>query len=287
MIPLRQESEDCRGALEASDIARLSTIARSDCGITLGDDKADFLIARLSRRLSVGGFDGYQAYCDFIESPGGAEERRVFLESIATHTTSFFREAGHFEWLANSGISSLREHGAGIARDLTVWSAACSTGQELYSALMTIAQENLSGRQDVRFAGTGTDLSRDVVRSAQQAVYSDQEISGLSQEMRQKFLLVSKKDPKVFRVCPDIRRKSDWQVANLTQRQSLMGMAVDVIFIRNVLIYFDEATQARVLENVISCLRPGGFILTGHSETSVIRRMGLKTIRPTIYQKAL
>ena len=271
--------------LHEKDLTRLAVIADREAGISLGPDRADFLIARLSARLAANGLLDFSAYCDLLERPDGKAEVRIFLESIAIHTTSFFRERGHYDWLRNTGFRMLWELGAGHSRDLVIWSAACSIGAELYTAMITCMQARGDDMPGFRFQGIGTDLSRQVVRIAENAVYSAEEIIGIPDELRRSCLLSSKTGDRRYRIVPELRRKTTWRTGNLSHGGTLGHIQADVVMLRNVLIYFDERTQARVISNVLDRMRPGGFLLTGHSETATARGQSLEIIRPTIYRK--
>lgn len=267
------------------DVERLSVIAQREAGISLGQDKADFLQSRLARRLAKTGLSSFKDYCDYLDRPEGKAEIRVFVESIATHTTSFFRESTQFDWLGTTGLDMLWDGGAGQTRDLVTWSAACSIGSELYTALMVLHSAGTKRFGRIRCKGIGTDLSRQVVRVAENAVYSRQEIDGIHPDLRPDYLLSSKSGADRYRIAPVLRHLTEWRVANLTDRAMLSGIEADVVFLRNVLIYFDADTQQQVLQNVLGRLRPGGFLMIGHSETGTLRDLGLTTVRPTVYQK--
>lgn len=269
------------------DIDRLAAISDREAGISLGQDKVEFLINRLGRRISALGFNGFTPYCDLLEQPGSNAERRAFIEAITTHTTSFFREKLQYDWMLQSGFRELWNIGAGHSRHMAIWSAACSTGQELYSALIASQHARARNFPGMRFRGIGTDLSRRVVQKAETAVYVEEEIAGIPREMRPSCLLTSKSGDGRYRIVPELRRLTEWRTANLTAIGTLAGIEADIIMLRNVLIYFDEETQNRVIANVLSCLRPGGYLLTGHSETAHPRTHGLDVIRPTIYRKPI
>ncbi len=271
--------------ISSYDLARLSVVADREAGIQLGPTKAEFVTSRLSRRLISLGFTDYRQYCDLLDSPQCGDEIRVFLEAIATHTTSFFRESGQFDWLLENGFAEMFETGAGKARDLVIWSAACSTGQELYTAMIVADQASRTTAPGLRFSGIGTDLSREVVETAKRAVYARAEVMGVPKEMRPDCLLSSISDDGRYRIVPALRRRTQWRLANLTKPETLSRINADIAFLRNVLIYFDDDTQLQVVKNVVSRLRPGGILMTGHSETAQVRNLSLTPIRPTIYRK--
>ncbi len=268
---------------EALDI--LAAIAAREAGLLIGPDKSDFLIARLQGQVARLGLGDLTAYARHLAVPAHGLDRRHFVEALTTHTTSFFRETRQFDWLLAEGLGRLAARGVGRDRPLDVWSAACSSGQELYSALMALAAADLGGGRAPRIAGLGTDLSRPVLRRAERAIYSREEIAGIPEALRRRFLLVARGDPDCFRVAPDLRRLAQWRRANLTEGSSLAGLDVDVAFLRNVLIYFDGATKDRVLRNVLARLRGGGYLLTGHSEAIDWARYGLRALGPSIYEK--
>ena len=271
--------------ISTRDIERLAVIAAREAGIELGQDKADFLLSRLSRHLDQDGLASFSQYCDVLERPGATAQIRRFVEAITTHTTSFFRERGHFDWLWSHGFRELWSKGAGRSRDLVIWSAACSTGQELFSAMICAQHAATRDFQGMRFRGIGTDISSKVVAQAQSGIYSQPDIIGVPAELRAQSLLSSKAGDGRYRIVPDLRQRTNWRLANLTRVNTLTNIDADIVFLRNVLIYFDDDTQISVIRNVLSRLRPGGFLLTGHSETAHARTLDLTVIKPTIYRK--
>ena len=272
-------------APSAGDMFRLNAISETAAGIVLGEDKGDFVLTRLSRRLTHLGVGSFHEYCNLLESSGGQAELQAFLEALTTHTTSFFREKKHYDWLLSTGFEELTRTGAGVYRDLVIWSAACSTGQELYSAMIAAQQVRIDGLGKLRFAGVGTDLSASVVRTARNAVYREPDIAGIPKEYRATTLLSSRSGDGRCRIVPGLRDRVEFRTANLTKAKTLTEVTADVVFLRNVLIYFDERTQSAVISHVLSRLRPGGILLTGHSETAHVRNKGLHVIAPTIYRK--
>lgn len=249
------------------------------------EDKSDFLIARLQDRLSAVNVDSFDAYCAYLEGASGVSEIPEFTEALTTNTTSFFREKGQFTWLEQEGLADLIDHAPTRKGTLTVWSAASSSGQELYSAMMLAAGFVQDTGQKCTLQGFGTDLSQDVVSKARQAIYSKSEIAGIPDEHRRRYLLSAKAQDGRYRIAPQIRKITDFRIANLIQRQSLSDIRADIALLRNVLIYFTDEHQQLVLNNVIANISVGGYLLTGHSETGLVREHGLKMVRPTIYQK--
>lgn len=269
--------------LRPDDIKELVALARRVLGITVSDRKTDFLTGRLGRRLVAHGLTSYAEYCRLLQAD--AAERVAFGEALTTHTTSFFREKAQYDWLLSEGLPAFDASGLLKQRELVIWSAACSSGQEGYTALMVAHQARDRGLWNLAPRLIGTDVSRPVIRQAAQAVYSRQEAEGIPIDLRRRFLLSSKTADGVYRIVPELRSQSTWRQANLASGEGLDGIAADVVFLRNVLIYFDEEIRARVIDNVYGRLRPGGFLMTGHTEASHARRDGLELVRPSIFRK--
>lgn len=266
--------------------ARLLTeLARVHAGLNLKSQKRDFLRARLTRRLAAVGAEDFSAYARRLASDQAGEEIRFFVEALTTHTTSFFREEAHFHWLEKVGLPALAEQGAGVERPLQIWSAACSTGQELYSALMLATEVGDRRRGGLRVQGLGTDISARILGRARNAVYPPSEIAGLDEPRRRRFLLRAKSGPARYRIAPELRRKTLWRPLNLTGPAVGAMPEADIIFVRNVLIYFDYDTQAKVIEKLSERLRPGGYLLTGHSENAPSPPPLLRQVAVSVYER--
>lgn len=271
--------------ISPADLHIFARLAADEGGLHIGQDKIDFLVARLSGQLTRLGFESFSDYASHLRGSGSSADKRLFIEALTTHTTSFFRERPQYDWLRETGLPSLFEEGAGTRRSLEIWSAACSTGAELYSALMLVGAERAPGQPPLLVRGTGTDLSHAILKRGKLAVYVREEIEGIPVELRRRFLLSARDGADRFRIGPDLRNQTRWAQANLTSASDLSGINADVAFLRNVLIYFDGPTRDRVLRNVISRIAPGGYLLTGHSETIDGRQYGLTPLRPSIYHK--
>lgn len=248
---------------ETTEFAR---IAFDLAGLNLNPEKLEFFAQRLAKRVAATGTQSYSNYLTFLRHQGREAERTYFVEALTTHTTSFFREQRHYTFLTEKGLPELVQNGAGTSRALTIWSAACSNGAELYSALMCAVEFGESKGKPLKAQGVGTDISGRILRRCKDATYSKDEISGLSEDRRRRFLLRHREGKPIFRIGPELRSLCNWSLCNLTE-QSIRGpRSVDVIFLRNVLIYFDSETQRRVVENLSTRLTEGGFLFTGHSE---------------------
>lgn len=268
-----------------AEMAIFTRLARSRGALAIGTEKTDFLVARLSSRLAALGLPDFAAYAAHLTGPVGDAEIGAFIEALTTHTTRFFRENAQYDWLRDSGFPALQTRGAGLHRDLVIWSAAASSGQELYSAMMTAAATGDREGVDLRLRAIGTDLSGRILKQSQRGIYTREEIVDIPEAIRRRFLLSATDGSDRVRISPDLRRRARWIRANLAEDASLPAVTVDLVMLRNVLIYFDAETRDRVLRNVVRRIGPGGYLLTGHSETIDPRGYGLSAVRPSIYSK--
>lgn len=247
--------------------ARLALIANCDAGLKLDPSKLDFFAQRVGTRLRALGLERYEDYLAFIESAEGESERTQFVESMTTHTTDFFRENTHYDYLKSTALPALTEAGAGRAWPIRVWSAACSSGAELYSALITVLEYAQSINTLLRIEGVGTDISSQILKKAKAGVYDSSEIAGLSEGRRRAYLMQHRGGLPKFMIAPKLKQMCSWELTNLTETSPQGPVQADIIFVRNVLIYFDKVTQRRVIETLANRLRPGGYLMTGHSES--------------------
>lgn len=268
---------------------QFSKHARRLCGISIDPRKKDFLSLRLSKRVRALDLADFDAYARHLAGPDGAAEARHLVEALATHTTSFFRERHHYDWLDSTGFAQLASTGAGVDRPLTIWSAACSTGAELWSAGMIASEAVRTGKSIRRFELLGTDVSRRVLRVAGGATYHAEDVTGVPPGLSARYLMWSRPDltrshGRLCRIVPELQECAQFGFANLTQSGAIPDIAADVIFLRNVLIYFEPEMQAQVIAQIAARLRPGGILLTGHAET-MPSGAGFRALRPSIYVK--
>lgn len=267
----------------------LTEIALKASGVNVDPDKKDFLRLRISRRLKALNLENFDDYVGLLKREPGGPEAKHLVEALTTHTTSFFREGHQYEWFEAEGIERLLASRPESAGKLTVWSAACSTGVELWSAGMVLMDRKRQTFDLRDFVLIGTDISNKILKTAQAATYSANEITGVTPLRKQRYLMQSKKtfgasNQHYHRIIPELRDKARFEQINLSALQSARPFTVDVAFLRNVLIYFEEAMQKQVLDGVISRLRPGGILFTGHSE-AVPKRDDLAVLGPSTYEK--
>jgi chemotaxis protein methyltransferase CheR len=265
------------------DARDFADLARTLTGIALDPGRVEFLCGRLGRRLTATGAADYGVYRRLLHADPA--ERVAFAEALTTHTTAFFREAAQYDWLRDKGFASVVDPSR--ARPVTIWSAACSTGQEGYSALMAAMQAQDGGMHGIDARLIGTDLSSKVLRVAAQAIYPLDDVGAIPDALRPRVLLSSRNGDGRHRIVPELRRRTTWRRANLASGAGLDGIEADVAFLRNVLIYFDDDVRRRVLDQVVRRIRPGGILLVGHTEAAHARRPDLEIVRPSILRKRM
>lgn len=266
------------------DFNSLRKLVREVSGITLSDNKRELVYGRLSRRLRALDLDSFREYRDLLASPAGAAELVEFTNAVTTNLTSFFRENHHFEYLANQILRPLADNPLANRR-VRIWSAGCSSGEEPYSIAMTIV-ETLPDweRWDIRILAT--DLDSEVLARGQSGLYKEDRVRGMSPRRLSKFF-TEKNTPggKQYQFDPDIARMISFRQLNLMEPLPMRG-PLDVIFCRNVVIYFDKDTQRELFARFAPLQRPGDILFLGHSESLFKVSEAWSLIGKTIYRRA-
>lgn len=272
--------------LRQRDFDVLAQLIERHAGIKMPDKKTTMLEGRLRRRLRERGMTSFDQYCDFLFNQGGlAEELTDLIDVITTNKTEFFRESKHFGILANEIVGTLIERGIGIDRPLRVWSAGCSTGQEPYSIAMVLA-DVAAKIPGFDFHILATDISTSVLKKARRAVYPQDQIEPVPIEVRRRWLLKSRdKAAGLVRIVPELRAMVEFRQLNFMDAEFRLGFTQDVVFCRNVIIYFDAQTRKAVLGRICRCLAPDGYLLMGHSETLGDLDLPLRQVAPTVYRR--
>lgn len=266
------------------DFARLAALVYSEAGIRLGPEKRTMLEARLKRRLRALALDSYARYCDLLFSEEGRGDERIrFIDVVTTNKTDFFREAGHFDFLAQRALPEWTARG--MDRPMLLWSAGCSTGEEPYTLAMVLS-EYAEAHPGFRFRILATDISTAVLEKAEMSVYTIDSVGPVAPELRRKYLLRSRdRSSNHVRVAPELRRLVEFRRLNFMDADYGLEQKADAIFCRNVLIYFDRPTQERILRRLTDCLMPGGFLFVGHSETLHDMRLPLTPAGTALYRR--
>lgn len=249
-------------------------------GIALGEKKEALVAARLSKRMHSLNIPTYEEYFDYINKDTDGIEIIKLLDSISTNVTHFFREHQHFDFIAHQ----LDKWYTAGQRKFRIWSAGCSSGEEPYTIAMTI-NETLHGKaSDTRILAT--DLSTKILTEATEGIYNERDIEKIPENFIHHYFDQITIDSKVhFQIKSNCRSLVTFQRLNLTNTPFPMKGPFDFIFCRNVMIYFDNIMRKRLLEEYHRLLKPGGFLLVGHAESLTGMLSGLKSIKPSIYEK--
>lgn len=274
--------------LSDKDFRRLSDFIHERCGITIPLSKKAVLSARLQKRLQVIGLENLTAYIDWIlEAYESGGELLSFIDIIANRKAGFFQDPEHFEYLAQVVLPDLIKHfGAGVRRDLVVWSAGCSAGEEPYT-LAVVLKEFGAHYPGINFKANilATDISSHVLEKAHQAIYDMEKVEGMSIALKQKYLLKSKdRQRRQVRVCPEVRAMVKFRRLNFMDSDFGLREKMDIIFCRDVLVYFDRSTQEMLIQKLCRYLSPGGFLFMGQSETLDDMSVPVNREAPSIYR---
>lgn len=266
--------------MDESVFRRFVDLIYNESGITLRKGKEALLMARIHHRMRALHLESYEDYLNYVLTDQDPYEKINLLNVISTNVTSFFREGEHFEMLAKV-LPKIAE--AGI-NDIRIWSAACSTGEEPYSISM-VAQEVLQST-NVQYKVLATDISTRVIEKAQRAQYSSDDVAKVPVAYRERYLgRYMKKVDKNWEIAEAVKKNVVFARINLSQTPYPMKGPFDIIFCRNVMIYFDAQVRSKLINEMVRLLRPGGLALVGHSETLTDLKNSLIAIKPSVYRK--
>jgi len=242
----------------------LRHVVMENAGIVLGPSKRQLVQGRLARRVRELGLRSFAEYCEHVRN-AGPEELVNLINAITTNVTSFFRENHHFEFLAKQALPEAMERNA-LSRRVRIWSAGCSSGEEPYSLAMTVL-ETLPQNQRWDLKILATDIDSDMVRTASSGMYSEDRVSGVSLERQRRwFQRGAGAHAGMVKVKSELQSLLTFRPLNLLHDWPLQG-PFDVIFCRNVMIYFDQPTRDRLLARFSRLLADGGYLCIGHSES--------------------
>ena len=266
------------------DFERISRLVYEQCGINLHDGKKELVKARLGKRLREGNFKSFGDYYRYVVSDEGTDELISMIDSLSTNLTYFFREESHFTKLSQVVPVLLKEAGSGgrVAK-LRIWSAGCSTGEEPYSLAMTVNECTGNLNPDVKIIAT--DISTRVLATAVKGVFIKEKLKNVSPAILKRYFQIgSGQYEGHYRIKKDIRDMVQFSRFNLMETPP-PDYLFDMIFCRNVLIYFDKETQAGLVKRFYNCLHKGGYFFAGHSESLTGLEHDFKYIEPSIYRK--
>lgn len=274
------------GDLTAQDYELIRKLVYRNSGINLGTQKMQLVRARLGKLIRTGGHASFREYYRHVEQDTSGAALCTLLDAIATNTTHLFREIGHFDLLRDvvSGWAGDAAWRAGNPA-LRIWSAACSSGEEPYSIAM-VAHAALQNRAGIDLKILATDLSTRVLQRAQAGVFEAHRVGTVPDEYKRRYLeRVTQGDNPQVRVKEELRRTITFARLNLMDATFPFRHGFHVIFCRNVMIYFDRETQQTLVQKLARHLRPGGYLIIGHSESLSNIDHDLKYVQPTVYRQ--
>lgn len=272
------------GELSDKDFNILSKFIYEKFGIKIPYTKKYLLKSRLVKRIKALEMNSYSEYVKFVlGDKKGNDEVIEMMDVVSTNKTDFFREFAHFEFLKGLAIPEIINNGITFPK---IWSAGCSSGEEVYSIAMVLEDEVRLNRIK-NYNVYGTDISVTKLKTAVKAIYPYSDAENIPSGYRERYLLKSKgKFNKEIRIVKAIRDKMKFQWLNLADTYYKINKDFDVIFCRNTLIYFDKPVQLRVVNNLLQHLKVGGYLLIGHSESLLNYNINnIKQIGPSIYKK--
>lgn len=272
--------------LTVQQFNRISSFMEKTTGIKLPESKRSMIQARLANRLKVLNFENYSQYIDFVFSSQehATEEITMMIDLLTTNLTHFFREQTHFDFMEQSVLPALVKDG--ITKP-EIWCAGCSSGEEPYtlSIVMREFMRNNPG-QFSDYSILATDISTRILSKAIDALYPIDTVEKLPYSIKKQYFLKSKDPNKPFaKPKAEVRNKVKFERLNFMDSAYRIQPKKNIIFCRNVLIYFDKPTQLEVIGKLIDCLVPGGFLFLGHSETIFGSNFPVKTVSTTVFQK--
>lgn len=269
--------------LSARNFQRLSTFIQDYSGIKMPANKRTMLEGRLRRRMRATRITDVNEYCRFLfEEDGLAAETIHLIDAVTTNKTEFFREPAHFDFLIAKGLPALAAKGK---REIKIWSSACSTGAEPYTIAM-VMDEFCEKQRGLDYSILCTDICTEVLDQAIAGRFSEAMIEPVSLARRQRYVMRARDPSRTeVRITPELRGKLSFARLNLMDDAYPIENNLDIVFCRNILIYFDKPTQAKVLQRLCNHLAPGGYLFLGHSESIVGIDLPVVQIANTVFQK--
>ena len=267
-------------SLTTADFDRLATILRREVGIELGETKQSLLLARLGSLMRTLGMNSYGQLANAIDKDPEGALMLELVNRLSTNHTYFNREERHFSFLREVLVPHWRgQLRRGARKRFRIWSAACSTGEEAYNIAMTLADD-----ADVRSASRvlGTDIATGAIETARRGRYSPQALDKLSPDWRKRYVQETREGGEIV---PQVKDMVVFRRMNLVRERFPFRNSFDLVFCRNVLIYFHEERRARVLEELVRSVEPDGYLVVGHSETVDRNRFGLSYVQPGVYKR--
>jgi chemotaxis protein methyltransferase CheR len=274
-----------RDSLGRKDFEKLAKFIQNYSGIKMPPNKLTMVEGRLRRRLKATGYPSFAQYCHYLFDQGGLEDETIHLiDAVTTNKTEFFREPDHFRVLEESVLADVMRHRNG-RRPVKIWSAASSIGAEPYTLAMVLS-EFAARHRGFEYEILGTDLCTQVLETAVLGIYPEAMMAPVPDPLYSRYVLRDKNAKRgLNRIVPELRSQVRFARLNLMDATYPLDSDFDVVFCRNILIYFDKPTQAAVLQRLCSHIRPGGYLFMGHSETLAGFDLPLTLAGPTVFRR--
>lgn len=282
MADTRDFSEGLR-RLSDRDFRRLSEFIHGELGIKMPPAKKTLLESRLQKRLRALGYGSFEEYCDFLFTAGVHGDELVhMIDLVTTNKTDFFRESHHFDFLTETVLPQFSKSGA----PMRIWSAGCSTGEEPYTLAMVLSEfARTNPGSGFDFSIHATDISTRVLEAASRGVYKEDRIEPVAEDLKRRYFLRSRDKSKgLVRVSRELRQRVSFARVNLMDEEYSVDQS-DIIFCRNVIIYFNKETQEELFNKFCAYLKPGGLLFIGHSETLSGMGLPLLKVSNSVYQR--
>ncbi len=266
------------------DVNDLAEIISNNFGIHVGENKITLVTGRVHPILEKHGFASHRDYINALRADTSGELMSELANRISTNHTAFFREEAHFKVMTEKVLPELvRRKAETRDRDLRIWSAACSTGEEPYTILFTLLKYFHFDYVNWRAGVLATDISASALATAKRGLYSAQKIAPIPADVRNLFF--RQVDKEQYEVKPEYREEITFRRLNLVGDIYPFREKFDIIFCRNVMIYFSRDTRTRLLDHLRDWLKPGGYLFIGHSESMVGTHSGFESVAPAVYMK--
>jgi len=269
--------------LKDSEYNQLRTTVYEFSRINLGPNKKELVTSRLSKRLRALNLNSFSEYCDYIQSRSGEDELVNLIDAISTNHTFFFREGGHFNYLRDEIIPAwLRKN---RSKPLRIWSAACSSGEEAYSIAILMEEEKRK-TPELTYSIECTDISTKILKKASDGIFAEERLREVPSFITQRYFQKGFGEWKGhYRIHPELRKKLGFRRLNLCGDALPWNEPFEVVFLRNVMIYFDRPTQEALVGKIHGFINMDGHLFVGHSESLTAINHPYKAVKPSIYQR--
>ncbi|MDD2365272.1 MAG: protein-glutamate O-methyltransferase [Desulfuromonadaceae bacterium] len=273
--------------LSDREFSRFSSFIYDYVGIKMPPAKKTMLEARLQKRLKANSIHSFEEYSNYVFSAEGRVAELIHLiDVVTTNKTDFFREPGHFDYMVKTALPNILQARGDVFRDpVRIWSAGCSTGEEPYT-LAIVLSEFAASRPEFKAAIMASDICTQVLQIAKNGIYPEERTDPIPLNLKKKYLTRSREKSKsLVRIAPHLRSMISFRRLNFMDDDFGISEKMDIIFCRNVVIYFDKPTQQTLMRKFYKQLKPGGYLFIGHSETLSGLDVDFKAVASTVYRK--